>query len=37
MTKHNPQVGGYYVMYKDGYQSWSPASEFEDGYTRIAP
>lgn len=35
MRKHNPQVGGYYVVYKDGYESWSPASEFEDGYTRI--
>lgn len=30
-------VGGYYVRYKDGYESWSPASEFEDGYTRIDP
>jgi len=26
---------GYYVVYKDGYQSWSPTGEFEDGYTRI--
>lgn len=30
-------LGGYYVRYKDGYESWSPASEFEDGYTRIDP
>jgi hypothetical protein len=32
--KHNPQPGGYYVVYKDGYKSWSPAEAFEDGYTR---
>jgi len=30
--KHAPQVGGYYVKYKDGYESWSPAEAFEDGY-----
>lgn len=35
MAKHQPKVGGYYVVYRDGYKSWSPASEFEDGYTRI--
>lgn len=35
MSKHQPKVGGYYVVYKDGYKSWSPASEFEDGYTAI--
>ena len=28
-------VGGYYVLYRDGYASFSPASEFEDGYTEI--
>ena len=37
MDKHEPKVGGYYVVYRDGYKSWSPASEFEDGYTRVAP
>lgn len=26
---------GYFVVYKDGYQSWSPTVAFEDGYTRI--
>src|SRR5262245_30828898 len=26
---------GYYVVYKDGYQSWSPTDAFEEGYTRI--
>lgn len=30
----NP-LGGYYVLYKDGYESWSPADAFEEGYTRI--
>jgi cytochrome oxidase assembly protein ShyY1 len=35
MHKHNPQVGGYYVVYQDGYKSFSPAEAFEDGYTRI--
>lgn len=30
--KHNPVAGGYYVVYKDGYKSFSPASAFEDGY-----
>ena len=35
MQKHNPQVGGYYVVYKDGYKSFSPAEPFEDGYTLI--
>ena len=27
--------GGYYVLYKDGFASWSPAKAFEEGYTRI--
>lgn len=35
MRKHNPQVGGYYVIYADGYRSFSPAQAFEKGYTRI--
>ena len=35
LQKHNPQVGGYYVVYKDGYKSFSPADAFEDGYTRL--
>jgi hypothetical protein len=33
--KHKPEVGGYYVIYKDGYQSFSPAEAFEEGYTAI--
>lgn len=35
VRKHNPQAGGYYVVYAGGYKSWSPADAFEEGYTRI--
>ena len=28
-------IGGYYVQYADGFESWSPAKAFEEGYTRI--
>lgn len=34
--KHKPQVGGYLVQYEDGYQSYSPAKAFEEGYTLAA-
>ena len=33
MDKHQPERGGYYVLYEDGYESWSPAPAFEAGYT----
>jgi hypothetical protein len=33
--KHDPKPGGYYVVYADGYKSFSPAEAFESGYTRI--
>lgn len=41
--KHSPDicglpqalVGGYLVVYDDGYQSWSPAGSFEAGYTLL--
>lgn len=26
---------GYYVVYEDGYKSWSPAEAFEAGYTLV--
>jgi len=32
MRKHNPQSGGYWVQYEDGYESFSPAKAFEEGY-----
>ena len=35
LDKHNPEVGGYYVVYEDGYKSFSPAKAFEEGYTLI--
>jgi hypothetical protein len=33
--RHKPEVGGYFVLYDDGYTSFSPAAAFEAGYTRI--
>lgn len=35
VSKHKPTVGGYFVQYRDGYMSFSPIKEFEDGYTAI--
>lgn len=35
MQKHTPKVGGYYVVYKDGYESFSPSEAFEDGYSKL--
>lgn len=26
---------GYYVVYQDGFKSWSPCQAFEEGYTRV--
>lgn len=34
-AKHAPQVGGYFVRYDDGYESYSPAEAFEQGYTKL--
>lgn len=33
--KHNPKAGGFYVVYADGYKSFSPAKAFREGYTRL--
>ena len=30
-----PAIGGYLVIYPDGYMSWSPKQAFEDGYTAV--
>lgn len=30
-----PVSGGYFVIYEDGYTSWSPTESFESGYTQI--
>jgi hypothetical protein len=35
LAKHKPEAGGYYVVYDDGYVSFSPASAFEAGYTLL--
>ncbi len=35
LTKHRPEPGGYFVVYADGYQSFSPAKAFEEGYSKI--
>lgn len=37
VEKHKPEVGGYFVIYEDGYRSHSPAAAFEAGYTEIDP
>jgi len=34
LNRHKPKSGGYYVVYEDGYTSFSPAKAFENGYTR---
>ena len=34
--KNKPQAGGYFVLYEDGYTSYSPAAAFENGYTKIS-
>ena len=33
--KHKPYASGYYVVYQDGYKSFSPAEAFEEGYTSV--
>ncbi len=35
VNKHKPEAGGYYVVYKGGYKSFSPAEAFEDGYKAV--
>jgi len=35
LKKHEPRVGGYYVIYEGGYESWSPKDAFEAGYRLI--
>lgn len=37
VEKHKPQPGGYYVVYEDGYKSFSPAKAFEQGYGLMLP
>jgi len=35
LLRCRPSVGGYIVVYEDGYQSFSPPSAFEAGYDLI--
>jgi hypothetical protein len=37
MLTHEPQPGGYWVRFKDGYHSYCPAPEFEAGNERVEP
>lgn len=34
-SRYTPVPGDYYVIYNDGYKSFSPATAFNEGYTRI--
>lgn len=34
-SRYMPVPGDFYVVYDDGYKSFSPAKAFEEGYTRI--
>lgn len=35
IVRHSPKIGGYYVVYPDQYESYSPQEPFEQGYTKI--
>lgn len=35
VSRHSPEPGGYFVVYKDGYKSYSPAEAFEEGYSPV--
>lgn len=35
VNQHRPQVGGYFVEYDGGHQSFSPADVFEKGYVEL--
>lgn len=37
IRRPKPSNDWYYVVYPDGYFSFSPTKEFEDGYTLIGP
>jgi hypothetical protein len=32
VAKHKPEIDGYYVLYADGYESWSPRAVFDAGH-----
>lgn len=35
LNEHRPQVGGYYIVYKDGYKSFSLSEPFEEANVLI--
>ena len=35
IKRFKPEKGGYLVIYKGGYTSFSPAQAFEDGYEKM--
>lgn len=35
MAQHRPEVGGYFVKYSSGYESYSPGKEFDEGYVQL--
>ncbi|MEL7628750.1 hypothetical protein AAGW04_07060 [Pectobacterium aroidearum] len=35
MLRHRPEPGGYFVVYSDGYQSYSPPESFQAGYAPL--
>lgn len=35
--RHKPEPGGYFVVYQDGYSSYSPKEAFESGYAKKIP
>jgi UDP-N-acetylglucosamine pyrophosphorylase len=37
VKKHAPQAGGYFVLYADRSESFSPAKAFEEWYSPIKP
>lgn len=37
MQRHKPEPGGYFVVYADGYQSYSTPEAFEAGYHELPP
>lgn len=37
IERHKPTAPGYFVRYDDGYESFSPAGAFEDGYSEVKP
>jgi hypothetical protein len=36
-SRYMPSPGDYYVVYEDGYASFSPKKAFEEGYARFEP